>query len=389
MGTTIYSRGKLSVKVGTEWFNFGTKYTPAEEEVHNPLTITTGGTYSGNWLSTDANVATITVNTTQPVIIENSTVKGKNHLIRVPFGVAANLTVRNVHGIGLNPNVVNKVPGRFVHADTFNNLVIEHNEFEDTAGIYAHNFQGSGSLKIRYNKASNIIGAYSNGAGGWKTGSSDNNFVQFAQLNDVHDIVGADISWNQVINEPGNSRVEDIINIFDSSGTSSSYIDIHDNYLQGSYPISPTTQSHSGSAIMLGDGEGHYQRAKNNQAVNVSNVGIAIAGGANNILDGNRIVSSGKLANGDIIFGANVGMYVWNFAGSANFDNNDAINNTIGYVRFNSGVYTRNDYWVPDVDTFSGTVILPNPIDATDEAAEFTLWQSKVSSAGLTIGREL
>ena len=50
-----------------------------------PLTITQGGTYSGNWRSTDPNTPAVTVATTAPVVIQNSHVTGPNDLIADPL----------------------------------------------------------------------------------------------------------------------------------------------------------------------------------------------------------------------------------------------------------------------------------------------------------------
>src|SRR6185436_7803111 len=89
--------------------------------------------------------------------------------------------------------------------------------------------------------------------------------VQFFQMGVCSGISSVEIAWNQVINEPGNSRVEDTISVYKSSGTSASPIQIHDNYLQGAYTIKPAQKNtsdgqwsydwgYSGGGIMLGDG---------------------------------------------------------------------------------------------------------------------------------------
>ncbi len=64
-----------------------------------PLTITEGGTYSGNWRSTDPTTPAVTVATTAPVLIQNSYVTGPSDLISDPY-YGNNLTVKNVIGVG-------------------------------------------------------------------------------------------------------------------------------------------------------------------------------------------------------------------------------------------------------------------------------------------------
>src|SRR5215469_16309992 len=46
------------------------------------LTISEGGTYSGNWTSHNASVPVILIATAEPVLIENSTLNGPGNLIK-------------------------------------------------------------------------------------------------------------------------------------------------------------------------------------------------------------------------------------------------------------------------------------------------------------------
>ena len=72
----------------------------------SPITITRGGTYSGNWQSTDPSVPAVTIRTTQPVIITNSRLKGPGELISANAGQGAGttLTVQQSCFTGVNPN---------------------------------------------------------------------------------------------------------------------------------------------------------------------------------------------------------------------------------------------------------------------------------------------
>src|SRR5438067_10169513 len=73
----------------------------------SPIVITQGGTYSGTWESQDRTIPAVLVQTTEPVIIENSTIRARGDLIA--SGVAhSKITVRNTSGYGLNPNVAGK-----------------------------------------------------------------------------------------------------------------------------------------------------------------------------------------------------------------------------------------------------------------------------------------
>src|SRR5690349_16522879 len=69
------------------------------------LIITRGGVYRGDWHSDNADVPVVVIKTAAPVVIENSTLRGRGDLIvsTVPH---ANITIRNTCGYGANPQVV-------------------------------------------------------------------------------------------------------------------------------------------------------------------------------------------------------------------------------------------------------------------------------------------
>jgi len=235
-----------------------------------------------------------------------------------------NLTVKNSSGWALNPNVRGKSPGRFLHAEHFDYLDIENNTMVGTAGIemgyYAGNGTTSNTVKILKNNALNIDGRWSDGSGGYQTNAAANDYVQFAQFNASHNMPGVEIAWNQVVNQPGQSRPEDNISVFQSSGTASSPMLIHDNYIQGAYPADAANDgSFTGGGIMVSDGNtgsastdtGHV-RAYNNVVINTTNYGIAVSSGQDNAVYNNIVISSGLLPGGQKPASQNVGIYVWN-----------------------------------------------------------------------------
>src|SRR5688572_20489544 len=90
------------------------------------IVINKGGTYSGTWDSQDPSTPAVIINTTEKVIIENSKITSKSHLIATS-ALHSDVTVRNVTGIGLNPNVNGRSPGRFFTTHDFDNVVLENN----------------------------------------------------------------------------------------------------------------------------------------------------------------------------------------------------------------------------------------------------------------------
>ncbi|MBB5364794.1 hypothetical protein HNQ08_003907, partial [Deinococcus humi] len=223
--------------------------------------------------------------------------------------------------------------------------------------------------------------------------------VQFAQLAKVQGVAGMEIAWNEVINEPGKSSLEENINLYSTSGTSSSRLQIHDNYIQGAFAVDPSSAAaYSGGGIMLGDGPvdnlskaGGYVDVYNNQIVSTSNQGIGIAGGHDHKVFNNRVLSSGRLPTGHINKSQNVGIYVWDVLkgkSKGTWFNNTVYNNVIGWTRVNTNNTTwLNNTWFADCTStcynnksWSGAVTLDT------EKQEYSLWQSKFRAAGLSVG---
>ncbi|MBE2245182.1 MAG: hypothetical protein IAE86_20710 [Burkholderiaceae bacterium] len=361
------------------------KYVP-------PILISKGGTYSANWESQDPKVAAVTVSTTEPVVIQNCRLRGKGHLV-LALRDSTNITVRNCIGQGLNPNVVNIRTGRFVSAYKPATLVVERNTMLGTAGIYADGAGASAKgITVRYNRAQNIEGRLSDGKGGYLNTVVN---MQFLQLNNVRATKNIEVAWNQVINEPGKSRVEENINLYLTSGTSDSPIRIHDNYIQGAYGADPMAPNYSGGGMIVDGGTSDpkaaagWVRMYNNQIVGTQNQGIAIAAGHDIDVRNNRLIGSGLLPDGRRMPSANVGVYVSNSYGvPATFYNIVVTANTVGWIN-NAG--KLNNFWFPGCSgsNCQGNYALPAPITLAMESAEFASWNSKLQANGIVIGSSL
>jgi hypothetical protein len=100
------------------------------------------------------------------------------------------------------------------------------------AAVWVQQYQGDGTLnntiKIRYNRFHNLDGRISDGRGGYLT-SQTSQWSTGIHPSDISSVPGIEIAWNQIINEPYQSGVGDSINIFDTSGTSGSPVQVHDN----------------------------------------------------------------------------------------------------------------------------------------------------------------
>ena len=357
-----------------------------------PLVITTGGTYTGNYRSNDESVPAISIQTTQPVIIDNCIIAAVGDLVDASNG-GATLTVRNSRAYALPQTSSNVRHGRFVEAVSARSLTIEHNYFEHTTGIDIYLWGGNGTaqqtLTIRYNKCLDIDGLMLNGQESWSN---------YIGMNGVLGLVGAEIAWNEVINEPNKSWVEDNINFFNSGGVASSHVLVHDNYIQGAYPYPATSPNYAGSGLIT-DGDAAsgstaasasaFVDAYHNQFVSTC-AAINIAAGHDNHFYENRIVTSGLLPDGSRLQANYAAAGLWNAYGKSGsvFFNNDMVNNTIGfYFQGGNTPYTNRQDTSPGACPTCPTVHMPDRVlTLADEQNEWTFWLDKVRQNGITLG---
>lgn len=370
-----------------------------------PINITQGGTYSGNWKSTNPNTAAVTVSTTAPVTIENSYVTGPADLINDPVH-SNNLTVKNVIGIGVNPNVKGQTYGVFVDAQNSVLLDVENCYFENVRyGVflrgYAGNRNGTQTITILNNRGRNILGAESNGSNGTLAGEANWQWAHAIQLVGAYGVPGIKIAWNEIVNYPSQSLVNENVSMFQSGGTSSSPAQIHDNYVQGAYAYNPAVDSYNGGGFITDGSTGDtaqnasaFNNIYNNQVVGTVNQGIEIGAGHDNAAYNNRIVSAGLLPNGTKIPAQNVGIMLYDIYGNipkGSMYNNNVYNNTVGWMcwRCTWDGY-RNDEWFPLNNSYYSTnqSIPANPITLAMESTEYQTWLAKIGSEGTVVGPE-
>jgi hypothetical protein len=370
-----------------------------------PLIITKGGTYSGNWRSMDPHTPAVMVATTAPVLIENSYVTGPSDLINDPY-YGNNLTVKNVIGIGLNPNVSGQAHGLFVNAQNPLLLDVERCYFENVRfGVwvrgYSGNRNGTETITIVNNRGHNLLGLESDGNNGYLPGETHWQWAHAFQLSNMASVPGIRIAWNEIVNYPYQSLVEDNISMYDSGGTSSSPAEIHDNYIQGAYPYNPAIDGYNGTGFVT-DGSASdtvqtassYNNVYNNQIVSTVNVGIQLSTGHDNVVYSNKVLSSGLLPNGTRIPAQNVGLSIYDAYGNikrGTMYNNDMHGNTVGWMCWAQRCAWdgyRNDDYFPDNNSYYSTnqSISTNPITLQEEASEYSAWLAKISSNGMIVG---
>ena len=124
-------------------------------------------------------------------------------------------------------------------------------------------------------------------------------FVQFDEVTGA----GNSVLNCRFENIAGQSKSEDAISMYKSSGTASSPILIAGNWIRGGGP------SKTGGGIMLGDNGGEYETARDNILVNPGEYGMGISGGHHMEIINNKIYSKQQPFT-------NVGLYIWAQAGA-------------------------------------------------------------------------
>ncbi len=365
----------------------------------NPLVITRGGTYSGNWTSDDPKVAAVTIRTPEPVIVRDATVSSRGNLIVV--GANANVTIRNVTGTVLDPGVAGGSRGAFVLASGFRALTVDHCTITGaTFGIKAAGAQPA-TLAITNNKAVNLEDRASDGHGGLL--NQRPRLGHFVILDHVVAAQGAEIAWNQDVQAIGTTSTEDAINIYESSGAQAHPIHVHDNYLEGESTAVPG-KNYTGTALIAdgGNNPGAALTAwvlfENNQIVATAGTGVGIAYGHDINARDNRIVSCGVDAAGHrYAWGANA-VVIWNYYKSPQFANNVITGTTGGMAAPAPGGQMRaaNAWRSPDNNPdpsnairdshFTDPCLADGELNLHAEDAERAAWAAKLAAAHQTVG---
>lgn len=213
----------------------------------------------------------ITIKDSSNVTIKNSQIGPCKN-----FGI---VTYNTENALIINNNIQNTEIS--IYIDTSKKVQIVNNSLDKAENSL--NIHKSSEVRILLNKASRFIGPYPRG-----------HFIQLDKLYGSNNQVLCNVAdgypempdpkLTTRENAP-KLRVEDVINVWQSNGTPTSPIVIAYNKIRGG-------SSFTGSGILLGDGGGSHQVAKNNIIVNPWNVGIAVAGGSNMLIEQNKIFSN-------------------------------------------------------------------------------------------------
>jgi hypothetical protein len=387
--------------------------TPAHAIVfHGPLVVDDayikkhGDIISGNYEGTNTQAA-LTILTAANVTITNSVLQGPSDLIQAVIS-PANLTVTNTTGIGTNPNVRGVQKGIFLHVNTFTNINMQNNNIQGVRlGFYCAGYAGdhtiNDTLVIDNNIFTNIDARPSDGKGSYETTGQYNG--QAIHTGYIYGVPAMDIGWNEIMNTANLSSTGALIEINESSGTTSSPMQIHDNFISGAFPTYPGRDLYAFGGILI-NGEptdtantaSSFINIVTNRVVATANYGIAIAAGHDISATSNRVVSSGYLSPCTFYpmstYGAAFGALNYNLYNqpATVFFNNNFSNNVLGLNKNNgSNAPVRSDWSLPGQGgaVNGNTDYVPNDSsDPTiaDEQLEFFDWRNSHLAHHITVG---
>jgi hypothetical protein len=372
--------------------------------VSNPsaIKITSGGVYSGNWSSKDPSVPAVTIITSEPVTIKNSTVSGPGQLIVIyGSGRGGDVTIDNVTGTAIDPGVAAQAKGKFIDAEVMSRLSVTHCTMHKVSfGVYIVSSTLT-SLTIKDNVADNLDDRNSDGNGGYLI--NQRTLGHFIQFNGVSLPNGGEIGWNKVINTDEAASTEDILSFYESHASADKMVLVHDNYLEGAFAAGQTT-TYTGGGMQFDGGSSDpstatgFIKVYDNTLVHTAGFGISIGAGHDISVTSNRIVSCGKDRAGKWI--ADPGSFaisMWNYYQTNQFFNNYMANNSGGLVRPGAnGNPSPGDISAPSASdslhNIVGTNVFEQPcltssgLTLAAESAERTRWLDTVSQAGELLG---
>jgi hypothetical protein len=387
-----------------------------------PIVITQGGTYTGNWQSLNPNTPAVSIQTTAPVTLLNCRIKSMGDGIQSTY-VGAQLTVHGCRGLGLDPKIYGKERGDFLRVWQAANVTVEHNHITRFAfGVYSWGNMKPSSFVFQYNNVIDLQGADSDGEGGVLTDAAH---MQFGQDNGNHAVIMdsmqnmtyAEIAWNSfTVSSPAYS-LGDIVNIYRSSGTAGTPIEVHDNFFYGGYAARPSEVAACCAAnavtseAITADGSGSdtasttvaFTHIFNNYVANNGGAqGVGINAGHDNQLIGNHIISTGQLESNGSWFAATYSnaLTTWNgvyYQPSNVYYNNTAHDNVYGWtiMTLNSQGNGRalpvhlsapNFQGCPSSLCYNNTQV--TNVTSAAQNALLAAWQSNVKINKLVIGPE-
>ena len=243
------------------------------------------------------------------------------------------------------------------------------------------------TITFKYNRLDSIMG-----------GAAVADYRQALQVSNVTELAGVEIAWNQVLNEPNYSRVEDNFSFAQASGTSASPMNVHHNLVSGAYPFPVNATGYTGSGLTIEASAAnlaltqypHNINAHDNYVLRCLNSGINFAAGYNATATNNDVVSAGVTPGGIVLASAYTGLGL--FKGQAGYTDANFHDLVMSGNRVN---VSPRGYSLPvpagaPNSTVFGSGNDTNLYAATglvaDEEAKFSAWVANLAATQTLIG---
>lgn len=224
------------------------------------------------------------------------------------------ISLVNCYNVRITQNALTNSSEAGIYLFNCKNITVDYNYIANVStGVYVDHPSDGGTV-ITNNQILNMKGPFPRG--------------QFVQFNTVKG-EGNKISYNKMQNILGQSSSQEGINLYKSTGTPTSPIEIKGNWIRGGGP-------HDASGgIQLGDSGGSYQIASDNILANPGQMGLSISGGDHISFKNNTVYGQSQ-------YFTNVGIVVWGQAGSTVVEPTVSGNK----INFKNAVNAQNDNWI-------------------------------------------
>lgn len=319
-----------------------------------------------------------------PVLVENCDFGGTPYQAYISIR-SPDITVRNNRVFAEKAaSGTTYGPGVFLEIDNQNSkvqkLLVEHNYTQGCAGVRIQNItENANKFVVQYNDILNVNTVRGNGTREFKSA--------FQLLNCP--AIWIDITRNQIRNKQGLGNGEDQINLYSCIGTAAKPIRVFENLIDGafSHDLSSGNNGYTGTGTtsdLAGGGKlvPCFVYIFDNQYIRTANAAVNIAGGHDIFVYHNRIATYGKFEDDVTTIGTqSAAMAIFDYyqTGSANFYNNHAKNNLIGYRTWwgDRRDGSMNALAADGKMLVTDNLHMPDPITLAIENAERQIWEQR------------
>lgn len=345
------------------------------------MTISAGGTYTGLSPSSSGSTPALTIATDQPVVITDSWFR---NLTGGPI-IQGSVNFQLRH-FTIKRSRIYGGTSWWLDVEGTDYLEVSNCSIDKTAGINVYPQRVGATILITRNQQRNVQGPL--------TGANYLSAFFKARIATGGPVT---ISWNEIINEYNVSQPEDVISIYHSSDCL-----VENNYIQHqSMPGNAYNTSSQGSITLdtYGAPNGcHRNIIRNNQVVDAYGIVCIVYAGSSasgNLFENNRIVADRLLPNGQnkgngwgsplVITEGSVDCHAHgNYVSYIDRDGNQPTTPYGGSFPTFAHQALRGAAEGPAAEAANNTFV-PDP-DASDETAEWNLWQQKLTTASVKVG---